>query len=250
VCGDALNALLVLPRTDWITLSKRVGQVTLAREIAPMLTRYLPAFKGLEAACQTWSRDTFPALAAQAVAIGRYADQAIEHFTGLQARLRPLAPGQALPEELQQQARTSFTLLALSTMALAQQAVLLSADVLAFLKANQLADARHDSFREFLGPDWEPISPSLRAVERAVERLVAGWQRLKADVHSLAAGQRSISIELLRSLGLNAALLSWRTLRDDAAAFGRLAGSQRPYLSGEWLTVGKPDVPPGPSMRP
>lgn len=245
-----LNALLVLPKTAWTSISKRVGLVTLARDMAPVLTRSLPAFKTLDAACQTWIRETFPALVTQAASIGRYSDQAIKTFTGLQARLRPLAPGAALPDELQKQARTSFTLLALSTMALAQQAVLISTDVLAFTSTNQLADARHDSFRELLGSDWESISPSLHAVETAVEELLAGWQELKADVRALAAGQRAISEELLRSLGLNAALLAWRTLRDDAAAFVHMASGLSPYLSGKWLTTGEPGILSGPSRPP
>jgi hypothetical protein len=234
VVEGRVNALLVLPKSDWTLISRRAGLVTRARDSAPMLGRYLPAFKPLAAACQTWRRETFPALVNQAAAIGRYAEQAIKTFTELQARLRQLAPGGTLPEELQQQARTSFTLLALSTMALAQQAVLISTDVLAFTSANQLAEARHDSFRELLGANWESIAPSLLAVDRAVEQQLAGWQRLKADVHALATGQRAISGELLRSLGLDAALLGWRALRDDAAVFAHTANSLGPYLVDGW----------------
>ena len=236
--SDSLGSLFVIPESDWTSISKRVGLTILAKDIAPSIARYLVDFPALETVCQKWKDTTFPGLIAQSENLSNYCVQARDSWTKLQQAISGLDPNRDLPPEVKREAEGVIGSLSQSTASLNQQFAPLSADVLAFTTQNQVIDSHITSYTDRLGPDWKSINPSTTAVDKATGLVMGAWQAISDDLNAIATGRIVMTTQLLLSLDIASALLSWEHLRDEAHDFASMAKGQEQYLSGQWIGMG------------
>lgn len=235
---NGLGAIFTIPAADWTTISQRVGIVHLLADIENEVARTIAGFPALLTACEAWRTATFPGLVAQAASLAGLCTQSIGAFTALQQSIAGLAPDAPLPPALQTQASEAIDALHDSSVLAARQVSALAAAVASFRDANDVADAQLAVYAQRLGPDWVSLVPSTTALGNATGLVDGSWSAITADLGELASGTIAITTELLLSLGIASALLSWTSLRDEAQAFASLADGQTAYLDGSWLAAG------------
>jgi hypothetical protein len=232
----ALGSLFVISESDWTAISKRVGLVVLAAQIAPIIGRTLLDFPALETACQAWKNTTFPALVTQSGAIRDYAGKATQSFTSVQQAIANLKPDDPLPAAIRTTAQNAITALATGTTALSQSTDNLATQIKAFMTENQVVDAQVAAYVQALGPQWQSLAPRTAVLENALGLVRGRWKAIADDLDLIASGKIDLTMALLLSLDIQSALLAWGNLRAEAAAFASMARDQQQYLSGAYLS--------------
>jgi hypothetical protein len=236
--SDELSSIFAVPEATWTSISKRVGTAFLLRDIKNEIARTIPGFPALSDACDEWRTRTFPGLVAQAVALAGYCSSSIAAFAALQLSIAGLDPDQPLPPAVHAEAVAAIDKLHDATVARTVAIAPLTSDVASFRSANAVADAQIETYVARLGPDWAPLAAETGAVDDACGLVLGAWQAIDADLADLASGTFTITTQLLLSLGIASALLSWEHLIGEALAFPSMAAGQDKYLDGSWLTAG------------
>ena len=233
-----LSSIFSVPGATWTTISRRVGTAFLLHDIEDEIARTIPGFPALAAACDAWRIRTFPGLVAQAGALVDYCASSIGAFGALQKSITGLGTDQPLPAAIHAAAVAAIGELHDATIARTLAIAPLTSDVASFRRANAIADAQIESYVARLGPSWASLAPATGAVDDACGLVLGAWQAIGADLADLASGSIAITSQLLLSLDIASALLSWRHLLDEAQAFASVAVGQERYLDGSWLSLG------------
>ena len=236
LADPAAGALFTVPESNWTAISKRVGITVLASAIAPIIGQTLLEFPKLETACQLWANSTFPDLVSLSGDIGRFAGMAAASLAALQEPISKLNPGDAVPQSTADLVKSTLATLAQQTMPLNTQSNALVAQVQAFATENQIVDAQVQNYVKHLGPRWQSLTSDIPAVETAAGLVEGAWKAISNDFNAIVTNSIPITITLLLSLDLQSAVLAWKNLGPEAAAFAVMAKGQQQYLSGAWLT--------------
>lgn len=236
---QSLSSMFTIPEASWTAISKRVSLVILAKDIVSIIAEDFPNFPQLEIVCQQWKDETFQQLITQSQNINDYSKTAIQNFTELQNLIAPLDPNNPLPADIKHKAQTIIDQLAQSTATLSMAVSKLKTQVSSFTNENNIVDAKINLYKKKLGPDWQSISPETREVDKAAGLIKGAWSAINDDLNEIASGKIEITLTLLLELNIESALLSWKSLQNEADNFAVMAKGQDYYLSGQWLNEGE-----------
>lgn len=231
----SMGSLFAIPESDWTAISKRVGLTVLLEGTADYIAPYIRDFRNLEIVCKTWKDATFPELVTQSHNLSHYSTEAIQSFSELQRTISNLDPNEDLPPGVKQKAETVIGQLARSTGSLNQAFFSLTQNVKAFVSENNMVDAEIHSYVDRLGPDWQWIGASTKAVENAAGLVLGTWQAIASDLDNVVSGQITVTTKFLLNLDIQWALNSWKDLQNETDAFPSMAKGQDEYLTGRWL---------------
>ncbi|MGO9319823.1 MAG: hypothetical protein ACLQBY_03325 [Solirubrobacteraceae bacterium] len=232
------GSLFQVSEGNWTLISKRVGLAHLAEPIEVEVAKRIPEFPALATACDRWRTATFSGIVTQAEELTANCTTSIQTFARLQHAIANLDPDESPPESICASIFAAISSLHQSTVTLSNAIVALAGEVTAFRSANDVVDAQIARFVQELGPDWVSLASSTHAVEQAVGVVEGAWQAITADIGTIASGSIPITTQLLLSLGIASALLSWEHVREEAQAFPSMATGQTRYLDGSWLSEG------------
>lgn len=224
--AEQVGALYTVPRSDWVAINNRVAIVIEVQGIANQISRYIPNYNSLLAACQQWKSTTLPTLIAQAVQASLFATRASSTLTTLSGELAPLEPSDPLPDTVRFIFRVQFEALQQDAGKLSQAAGQTTPQITNFVAQNRAADVSLEKVLHELGPAWEQIGGPITTLEGAMSDVQGGWSAVQTAFGDAAANQATLTTAELLSADVQAAITSWNAVAQDATAFDSQVSSQ------------------------
>lgn len=220
--------LFSIPAEDWTAINQRVGEVLYVKNIQAYITQYLPGYAALLNSSQVWKDNTFNGLVSEATNIANYAATAITNFNRLNEQVKQIN-GNTVPDDLKNETIRLLNDLASSTTPIAAASTNLSNQVHTFLTDNQVIDGQMAKNKDRLGIFWEPLGAIINALEDAAGQVTGTWQAIATDLNNAITSPIEVTMPFIQSLSINAALVSWQKLQEEASAFPSMAQNQTKY---------------------
>lgn len=228
LANSSVTDLYTIPVTDWEEINKRVGNVFQLRNIKDIVARTIPGYPPLLNSSDVWVNNTFDDLISQSREVAAYAETAVINFTELNMAVKKIE-GDEVPPSVQHMASDMLTGLLTSTSGLALKVSSSSAQVDTFMKNNQIVDAEMAIHADSLGIFWKPLGNIITAVEHATGKINGAWKALEDDLKIVSAKKVNITIPFIMSLDIDASIVLWEELAEEAGAFPPQAEGMKNY---------------------
>ena len=228
--NESVGSIFTIPNKDWVKINKRVGEVLSVQKIQNMIVEYLPDYPALLASSKMWKRSTFQNIINQSKALAEYADSAITMFTSLNSKVKKVE-GNIVPDSLKVETQNVLKILADNTTTLANTSNSLSEQVLKFLQDNERVDVEIEANKEKLGIFWADIGHIISALEKAAGLVAGSWKAITDDLNNTLASPIEVTMPFIESLNIEAALVSWTSLKSEALNFSASVKDQSQYWS-------------------
>lgn len=225
---SSIAHLYTIPVASWTSINRRVGMVLLVQSIEKTIADQLPDFLALESACKDWSTGTFQALTDQSVALNTYAGEAIQNFSDLHNAVNALS-GNTVPIAVQQQTTRTLNQLAAATKPLVANSSAIAQKVSAFMLVNKQIDAELLQYQSVLGTQWETLASITQAVDDATGLVNGAFQAINNDLVKATQNQVDVTMPFLEGLSIETAILAWKRIQSETAAFPSMANNQKQY---------------------
>jgi len=228
--NNALGQLFTVPKQDWTAINIRVGKTAATAHVTSYIEQYIPEFPRLIQVCKIWTDQTFDSLIRQAAAVSNYAATAIMAFRALLDVVKTLDLSQSkIPESVQQQTIKILNDLSKSTDVLSKGISDVNAQISSFSSVNQSVDARIFRYKDKLEVVWAPLGNIITHIDNATHLVTCIWLTLALDLQKYVRTTPDVNLTFLQQLDIEAALLCWKSLQEEADAFQQISGSQKQY---------------------
>jgi hypothetical protein len=237
--NNALGQSFTVPKQGWTAINIRVGKTNATAGVASYIEQYIPEFPRLIQVCNVWTDQTFDSLINQSAAISRYAATAITGFRALLDVIKKLDPAQPkVPDAVQQQTIRLLTDLSKATDVLSKAIADVNAQINSFSSVNQSVDARIFRYKDKLEVFWAPLGNIITHIDNATHLVTCIWLTLALDLQQYVRTTPDVNLLFLKKLDIEAALLCWKSLQEEADAFHQISESQKQY----WVVgIGAPE---------
>ena len=227
---DFLGQLFTVPEKDWTSVNKRVGEAAASADVTGYIAQYIPEFAVLLLVCDLWREQTFERLVKEAVAISRYAENAIEAYRKLNMIVGMISSGhEEITGEWKESVQRVISDLGCHVNSICQSVNLTDWQVFDFLEANRRADIQLSRYTEKLGFFWEPLGEVITEM-KAASRLTAGqWNRMAHNLNQLNNSAVGLTLPFLIRLDIEASLVRCINLKSQADKFYLIARDQTKY---------------------
>jgi|GEM_PF-3076380 len=230
LASSSVSQICTIPTSDWTMINKRVGVVLAAAQIQSSIVAYLPSYPTLLTSCTLWQQSTFTGLITQSQALVLYATTAINNFTTLNQAVKGIdGQGGVVPDNIKQQTLSLLQKLASDTTSLAAAFDNLSKQVISFLNNNLAVDAQVEKYKDILGSFWAPVGAYITSLEQAAGLVTGEWTAITNDLQNILSTQIDVTMPFLESLNLEAAIVQWKNVQSEAAAFPNMVNGQQQY---------------------
>jgi hypothetical protein len=239
IANRDISSLFTIPAADWTLINQRVGDVLQAEPFKEAATYVYPGYPGLLASCGLWTQSTWHALISQAYKLADYAAEAITNFGNLQQQVKAITGNGPVPESIQVETMLILHQLAGETSSLAIAFDTLSKQLIDFMSNNQLVDAQMAAEKNVFGNDWLSIQSNIIQLENATGSVTDKWQAIKDDLNNILVQSVDVTQAFIESLNIEAAIICWQNIHDEAAAFPVSTSGQEQYWA--WGSHGGPE---------
>ncbi len=230
LASSSVSQIYTISAQDWTAINQRVGAALAAKTIESTIDQTLPGYTALLASCQLWQQHTFQDLIALSKQITTYAQTAEAGFGSLDKSVKAIEAGNGeVTEPLKQQTNALLKKLAADTAPLASACAATAARVVVFLATNRVVDAQMAASKNSFGKFWTPIGQYIQSLERAAGLVTGGWSAITHDLTNTLASPIDVTVPFLESLNIEAALVCWQNVQQEAAAFPALVAGQEKY---------------------
>lgn len=231
LASSSVSEIFTIPVNEWTAINKRVGEVLATVNLRDYITSVLAGYPNLMSSCQQWQSNTFTGLIAHSQVLSNYSGQAIKDFGSLNAQVKQViqSGSQNLPDNLKQQTIDLLKKLSNDTTPIAVQSNLLSTEVLTFLNSNITVDAQMAKFKDSLGSFWEPLGANINTLETASGHVTGVWSAITDDLSNTLDLPIIVTIPFIQSLNIDAAIVSWQNIQQEALGFPTMAAGQQQY---------------------
>lgn len=228
--NTSVSELFTIPNSDWTAVNKRVGVVLVAKKIASEISTMFIDYPALLTQCETWQLTTFNGLIAESQALAKYANTAITTFSALNSKIKPLIKnGAPVTEVIQVEIKTALQQLNASTKIIVTQFTTLNKTLSAFLTANEVVDKEWETIKNNYGNFWTSIETEILSFENSTQHLLSVWSAIKDDLNSATNPDIIVDIPFIESLNIDAAIVKWQTIYNEANAFPTAVSNQKQY---------------------
>jgi hypothetical protein len=232
IANQSQSNLFAIQESEWTAINQRVGAVLATSKIENYISQYLPGYPDLLASCRLWVSTTFDGLITQSTNMVPYADNAISEFTILQAMIAGLNPdAPTVPDDAKKQTKESLNNLSASTTPLSQTVDQLNSQVYSFLEANKLVDLEMEKSKDKFGLFFTPLGKIISEVENATGLVTGVWNAINGDLKLLTSTDIEITMPFITGLQIDASIVCWKSLKEEAIPFPVMANNQKRYWS-------------------
>ena len=142
-----------------------------------------------------------------------------------------------ISELLKQETVATLQKLSSDTTALAASTNLLTQQVLAFLNDNKVVDnevEQHKDIFDELGINWNTVTDYLITLENDVALVTGEWSAISDDLKNTLSNSVDLSIPFLESLNIDAAIVTWQNVQNEASAFTALVAGQTQFWTNPY----------------
>jgi hypothetical protein len=214
-----IGSIYTVPQSDWGAINNRVALAIEVEEVADEVTKYIPNYASLLAACQQWKSQTVPGLISQSVQTSLFATQAAGILTKLATELQPLKANDPLPDSIGFIFRVEFAALQQNAGKLSAASDQITPQINNFVTQNRATDVSLEKIIGALGPGWEGIDGPITSLENAMSDVTNGWSAVQAAFGVAASQQPDLTTAALLALNVQVTINSWNALATTAAAF-------------------------------
>ena len=224
--GKHMVATFTLPREDWSAIDTRIAAALSLEPIADTVVHTLPNYRELLEVCKSWQSDTWPSMIAQAQAIADLSSVTMtsyqlldDYIKKLDDYIKKLDDSRPLTDDEKDHVHKIIN--PLSAAFSSRQSALEDVDdaLVHFSNVNQNTDARLQSIKGALGPEWTMIGTETSAIDQAVGAMRGDWGAVVDDFQALSDGKLEMTTAFLLDLSLESAILGWQNLGQEAQAF-------------------------------
>jgi hypothetical protein len=226
--NDSVTSLFTISTSEWTSINQRVGVVLAAEAIASIISSDLPSYPALLTSSKLWESNTFNGLISESSVISTYADNSITNFMSISDSIKKVT-GNDVPVALQTQLKNALKQLVTDTTPIVNTSTVLSTELGVFLKDNQLIDNEIALNKDALGSFWAPIGASIEALESAAGTVTGSWRAILDDLNSTVTKDIDVTMPFIESLEIDAAIISWQSIKTEATAFSSKVAGQENY---------------------
>lgn len=221
IADTSVATIYTVPAADWQAIKQRVSWVLAAENqwYTGIINANVPQFPNLVAACQQWQAGTFPSLARQGQQLADYADHAGQTFHPLAVTVAALDPNATLPPALASQLQAALADLNQRTATIRQSCQALVPELNTFYLVNGLVDQEILSLESQYNLSIPAVAQELQTMSNATGQLLGDWSAIANNLQQVATGQVELTLAILSSMDLQAALSAWQTIESQAKGF-------------------------------
>ena len=239
LASNSVVNIFTIPASSWTVINQRVGVVLQAAPYQTFFNQLVPSYPNLLTSSQLWQSFTFNSLISQSQGLVTYAATAISNFSQLNIDVKAaIQSGSGTISELLKK-ETVDTLQKLSgdTTTLAASTNLVTQQVLAFLNNNKVVDneveQHKDIFDEF-GINWNTVTSYLITLENDTALVTGEWSAITDDLKNTLSDSVDLTIPFLESLNIDAAIVTWQNVQNEASAFATNMTGQEQYWTNPY----------------
>ena len=218
LANNEITDLYTISKKNWESINSRVGNVFKLKNLEDVVSKTIPGYPDLLDSSELWSQSTFKNLISQSVDLADYADKAIANFSELNNQVKEIK-GDEVPIAIQNQTKSLLISLADDTKIIANSANNLDNQVEEFMKDNTIVDKEMSLNSSSIGIFWEPLGEIITSVEIATSKVTGAWEAIEDDVAIAIDKEVSITMPFIMSLDLDASIILWQRVSDEARAF-------------------------------
>ena len=239
LASNSVVNIFTIPASSWTVINQRVGVVLNAAPYQTYFNQLVPSYPSLLTSSQLWQSSTFNSLISQSQALATYAATAISNFSHLNADVKAAIQSGSgtISELLKQETVATLQKLSSDTTALAASTNLLTQQVLAFLNDNKVVDnevEQHKDIFDELGINWNTVTDYLITLENDVALVTGEWSAISDDLKNTLSNSVDLSIPFLESLNIDAAIVTWQNVQNEASAFTALVAGQTQFWTNPY----------------
>jgi len=237
--NDSLGKIFTISAHDWTVINIRIADIKGGAQICGNFMTDLPGFSALLKSALLWESETFYGLIDMSKSVANYASTAVTDFGNLNKLIKEMIKSKsAMTEEVEQQSINLLKKLSDDTTSMSTKMTKLSDQVLAFLNDNKEIDAKVLSSKEKFAGLKAAIESYDAAVENAAGLITSGWRALSDDfaINPIKT-MKKITLSYIESLNIDAAIVLWKKLQQEASAFPAMVDGQDKYwaMTGELI---------------
>lgn len=239
LASNSVVNIFMIPASSWTVINQRVGIVLKASPYQVFFNQLVPSYPNLLTSSQLWQSSTFNSLISQSQALATYAATAISSFSHLNVDVKAAIQSGSgtVSDSLKQETIAILQKLSSDTTALAASTDLITQQVLTFLNNNKVVDneveQHKDIFDEF-GINWNTVTDYLITLENDIGLVTGGWSAISDDLKNTLSNSVDLSIPFIESLNIDAAIVTWQNIQNEASAFTALVAGQTQYWTNPY----------------
>ncbi len=214
----SLGATFQIPKTDWIATNNFIwGTASYGIPTPPTgdPVTWAPVSQECKDTFATWSESTYVSFVNQAGSLAGACQTNLASLKSLQQLVGGLEPDEPPPPAVQKAAGTALEGFCSEAQT---QATAFSAFGTEIQKVAAFIIEFEQAVLAWM-PDWFPTAPSASALAQTTGLLQGAWSALADDLEALAVPPEQITTAFLLSLELDAGVLGWSDLGNEAQWF-------------------------------